>query len=230
MGRASKWIVAGIVVAGLAAWAAAHWRLVPARFNPLEPLDLAEPPGMMTDVKLWIMGNDPQACMAALQRAGVKVKAMPVREDRPGCRRSGTVSLSALSQAEIGEEEMRCDMALRLYLHERHDLQPLARRHFGSPVSRIIHFGSYSCRTIRGSSRMSQHATANAFDIAGFRLKDGRTISLKRDWTAGNASARFLHEARDRACTLFNVVLSPDYNADHADHFHVDMGFFRSCR
>jgi hypothetical protein len=120
-------------------------------------------------------------------------------------------------------------VALRLYLLERHVIQPLARRRFDSGVTRISHFGSYSCRTMRGGSRLSEHATANAFDIAGFELANGRTITLKRDWTSAGTPSRFLREVRLGACSLFNMVLSPDYNADHADHFHVDMGLFRGC-
>ena len=42
--------------------------------------------------------------------------------------------------------------------------------------------------------------------------------------------AEFLREVRDGACGYFNVVLSPDYNADHHDHLHVDMGWYRTCR
>jgi hypothetical protein len=137
--------------------------------------------------------------------------------------------VSRLSQASLKPEEMRCDLALRLYLLERHGLQPLARHHLGADIDRIEHFGSYSCRTIRGGRRLSEHATANAFDIAGFRLSNGRTISLKKDWPAGGPSGRFLREARDAACLMFNMVLSPDYNADHADHFHIDMGWLRGC-
>jgi hypothetical protein len=77
---------------------------------------------------------------------------------------------------------------------------------------------------------MSQHATANAFDIAGFRLRSGRVVSVKLDWGKTNTAGRFLFIARDGLCDWFNLTLSPDYNADHADHFHADMGWWRSCR
>ena len=45
--------------------------------------------------------------------------------------------------------------------------------------------------------------------------------------------ARFLRRARDEACTVFGTVLSPDYNAAHADHLHLDQaarGFGGVCR
>ena len=77
---------------------------------------------------------------------------------------------------------------------------------------------------------MSEHATANAFDIAGFRTKSGKVISVKRDWNTGKKEDTFLHAARHGLCDWFNATLSPDYNADHADHFHVDMGRWQTCR
>ena len=69
---------------------------------------------------------------------------------------------------------------------------------------------------------MSEHATANAYDIAGFKLADGRMVTLKQGWNG--SAGTFLRDLRLSACLLFNMVLSPDYNADHADHFHFDMG------
>ncbi len=208
---------------------AARTRVLPDPYNPLAPLDLAEAPNLMTNAKLWMMAGDTPACLAALRKAGVAVTPMLERTDRPGCTRKGTVMVARLSRAEIVPAEMGCNIVLRLYLLERHDIQPLARRYFGSEVGRITHFGSYSCRTMRGSSRMSEHATANAFDISGFKLANGRMVSLKRDWNAAGPPAPFLRDLRTRACLLFNMVLSPDYNTGHADHFHVDMGWLMGC-
>ena len=214
---------------GAALYGLLRLELVPARYNPLLPLDLAEAPGLLTDAKLWVISGDTKACIATFRRAGIDVRPMPEQTRQPGCIRDGTVMVSKLSSASIGAEEMRCDVALRLYLLERHVIQPLARLRLDSPVTRITHFGSYSCRNMRGGSRLSEHATANAFDISGFELANGRNITLKRNWTSADASGRFLREVRLGACSLFNMVLSPDYNADHADHFHVDMGLFRGC-
>ncbi len=33
----------------------------------------------------------------------------------------------------------------------------------------------------------------------------------------------FLHEAHDAACRIFGTTLGPEANADHRNHFHVDM-------
>ena len=219
-----------LAAGGVAFYGALRHNLVPQRFNPLSPLDLSETPSLLTDVKLWMIAGDAAACLAAFRHVGIALKPMPRQSDRPGCTREATVLISRLSKASIRAEEMRCDVALRLYLLERHVIQPLARHHFTAEVTDIGHFGSYSCRTMRGSSwRMSEHATANAFDLSGFKLSNGRQITLKKDWTAQGEAPAFLREVRLGACSLFNMVLSPDYNADHADHFHVDMGLFRGC-
>lgn len=220
-----------VIVAGslAALYAAARTDFFPERYNPLAPLNLAEEPNSVTDWKLWLMADDMPACIASFQRAGVEVEDMPLRTDRPGCTREDTITIGKLSRAAIGAEEMRCDVALRLYLLERHVIQPSARKHLGSGIARITHFGSYSCRNIAGSNRLSEHATANAFDISGFVLSDGRSVTLKRDWGRGGSAAAFLRDVRLGACGFFNMVLSPDYNEAHADHFHVDMGLFRGC-
>lgn len=116
-------------------------------------------------------------------------------------------------------------------------VQPAARRHFDSSVVRIEHFGSYNCRRMygRSSGDWSEHAAANALDVAGFVLANGNRVTVVGDWKGEGARAAFLREVRDGACDLFSTVLSPDYNAAHRDHLHLDqarrgaMGW-RACR
>jgi hypothetical protein len=108
-----------------------------------------------------------------------------------------------------------------------------AREHLGQEVVRVSHFGTYACRNVNhlAGGRRSEHATANAIDIAGFVLADGQQVTVKGDWAGGNARrSAFLRALRDGACEFFDVVLSPDYNEAHHDHFHFDMGSYRACR
>ena len=74
------------------------------------------------------------------------------------------------------------------------------------------------------------NASADALDISGFRLADGRSVSVLKDWPKQNQDAQFLRQVRDGACEAFSVVLSPDYNAAHRNHFHVDVGRWSVCR
>lgn len=127
--------------------------------------------------------------------------------------------------------DVTCGMMAALYWYEA-ELQRLAREHLGTTVARIDQLGTYACRNVNGArtGRRSRHATANAIDLAGFRLADGRTVSILKDRGKDTPQGRFLAEARDEACRFFNVVLSPDHNAPHASHFHLDLGGFRMCR
>jgi hypothetical protein len=121
-----------------------------------------------------------------------------------------------------------------LFLWEKQVVEPAAERHFGQRVTRIDTFGSYSCRPVRGRTQgWSEHATANAIDIAGFRLADGHRITIAGNWAGEGAEAAFLREVRDGACRIFGTTLSPDYNAAHRDHLHFDQakrGGWSYCR
>ena len=92
--------------------------------------------------------------------------------------------------------------------------------------------GTYSCRTVAGTARLSGHATANAIDIAAFLLADGRRVSVLNNWSGGTPAEReFLRVVHASACKRFGTVLSPDYNAAHRNHFHLEIGASRPfCR
>ena len=78
---------------------------------------------------------------------------------------------------------------------------------------------------------MSTHATADAIDITGFTLEDGRKITLLEGWDSEDpAVSGFLRDVRDSACDWFRVTLGPDYNALHADHFHLQNTGWGACR
>ena len=97
-------------------------------------------------------------------------------------------------------------------------------------------FRQYDCRRLYGREEgaWSEHARANALDIAGFRLAGGARIGVAADWRDLGAKGRFLRQVREGACGLFATVLSPDYNEAHRDHFHFDQaargGGWRACR
>ncbi|MBG1230806.1 extensin-like domain-containing protein [Aestuariivirga litoralis] len=202
---------------------------LPPRYDPLVAPDLREKPYWLTDTKLKLLDIDGASCSGALSKAGLEAVLLPPSNPTKACHLEDTVIMSRLSTARLHPEQTRCNIEARLYMWERHVVQPAARRYFGKPVTNITHFGSYNCRNIAGSSHLSQHATANAFDISGLVLSGGKAITVKRNWNGNSQEARFLHEIHSGLCQYFNMVLSPDYNSDHEDHFHVDMGFWRGC-
>ena len=207
---------------------------IPRAYLPWPPLDLDAAPNFVTGWKVRAMAVDGGICRAALSASSAGAVLLPDKEVSEQCRIRHRVRLSTVSVAKLTPVETRCEIAARLYLWERNVLQPAAREHLRVGVARIHHFDSYACRamrTSRGTSgRMSEHASANAIDIAGFTLADGNQISLLRHWDGDTPEAKFLRAARNGLCDWFNVTLSPDYNRLHADHFHVDMGPFLSCR
>lgn len=199
--------------------------------NPWTPLDLDDPPGWATQSKIAALRDDPAECRAVLTRSEVAFTALdPAGEGE--CRRNDRLRLDR--EPLVSEPEMTCALGAAFTLWERR-IRPIAEAALGSPIARIEHFGTYSCRRLYGRAEggWSEHATGNAVDIAGFVLADGRRITVVRDWTAGGDEAAFLHRVRDEACGVFGTVLSPDYNAAHADHLHLDQasrGFGGVCR
>ena len=91
--------------------------------------------------------------------------------------------------------------------------------------------GSYNCRNVAGSSRRSAHATANAIDISGFVLADGRRITVAGNWNDKSPQVRrFFQTIHASACKRFGVVLGPAYNAAHRDHLHLELSGSGFCR
>ena len=207
-------------------------RYLPPAWDPRTPLDLSAPPNALTGLKLRWMMHRPEACFAAFAVSGLAVSRVPDRPSTEGCAVENALRLVADVRLAPSQPIVTCPLAAAWALFERHSLQPAARLHLGSEVAAVRHLGSFACRNVNhaAAGRRSQHATANALDIAGFVLQDGREVRLARDWAGEGKEAAFLHAARDGACRWFRVVLGPDYNAAHRDHLHLDMGPWRLCR
>ena len=216
-------IVAGLVLAAINA---------PAFLDRIAPFDLDQPPGWATGLHLYLFRDDPKACFAALDRGKVDYVPAPVRPIVDGCGFEDAAILRHTDVSYGGDVLMRCGALVPLLLWQRHAVEPMAQQVFGQHVAAIRNYGTYSCRNVNHAryGRRSQHATANAIDVAGFVLADGTRISIARDWRDAGAKGRFLHAARDGACRFFGVVLSPDHNALHHDHFHLDASWWHACR
>lgn len=218
-----------IGAAGLSVWRG--WTPVPAQWNPWAPLDVNAAPNLLTRFKLMRLRDDPQLCDQVLSSSGLRVTR---QADSPGgdCPLTNTLRVQGGEVALSSSFLASCPLAVAFALFERHALQPASQAVYGQAVTRVDHLGSFACRNMynREHGARSQHASANALDIAGFRLADGRTISVLKDWPKDNQDARFLRQVRDGACDMFSVVLSPDYNAAHRNHFHLDVGPWWVCR
>lgn len=207
--------------------------VVPPRYDPWAPLDLREAPGLLTRFKLGRLEGDGPQCRAALGGSALRFTPVPDRAGPGGCGLTDALRVAGSGVAFSSAFTAACPLAAAWTLFEGHALQPAAERHFGRRVARVEHLGTYACRNVYGRSRgrLSEHATANAIDVAAFVLTDGTRVVLSADWgQGGSAKAAFLRDVRDGACQFFDAVLGPDYNAAHRDHFHFDMGAFRVCR
>ena len=168
------------------------------------------------------------ACLTDLSSTGTRFEALPDTYAAPGCNRLGTVQLSALAgdRSQFGISNIgpvQCRVASTFSDWARFGVDRAARQILGSPLSRIETMGSYACRNVAGSNRRSAHASAEAIDVSGFVLEDGRRITLTGDWNAGTAAEReFLRVVHRSACKRFGTVLGPEYNRAHEDHFHLE--------
>ncbi|PZX23994.1 hypothetical protein LY10_03028 [Planktotalea frisia] len=202
---------------------------LPDRWNVFEPLAVKDPITPLTAWKLDWATSDPKLCKQVMQDVG-RITEMDDLEVDGNCGIVGRVQLRRVGDADIGPIETACATALRTAMWEEHGVQPIALDLFNAKVSRIRHVGSYNCRRISGTSRMSTHATASAIDVTGFDLTDGTRIRLLKDWDDDDLKAQFLREVRDTSCDWFGTTLGPDYNAAHADHFHLQNKGWGTCR
>lgn len=194
-----------------------------------EPLVVSDPITPLTTWKLDWATSDPQLCVQVIKDAG-RVSVMEDLVKDANCSITGRVTLRRAGQSTIDPLETACSTALRLAMWEHHGVQPIARDMFGVDVRQIRHVGSYNCRRIAGTERMSTHATAEAIDIIGFDLTDGTRIRLLKDWNDDGPKAQFLRQVRDTSCEWFGTTLGPDYNSAHADHFHLQNRGWGTCR
>lgn len=222
----------------------------PAQDLPWKPLDLNRPIGTATAAKVddFVLARTAapeetaavtEACMQVLREAGVQVERAEDRDDGGFCVVRGAVRITGGAVTRLpGDPVLQCPLAVRYVIWERQVLQPAAMQTFGSRVARLNDVGTYSCRRIYGQTtpdaRPSEHARANALDIGGVTLEDGRRVSVLADWPAdgprGPEGRRFLTRIRDGACRVFSTVLSPDYNEAHANHLHLDGAPRPLCR
>ncbi|UST80852.1 extensin-like domain-containing protein [Pseudomonas siliginis] len=228
-----RWLFWGVLLA-IAGGAVSVWRgwlEVPPQWNPWAPLDIKAAPNWLTGYKLMRLRSDPELCAQALSSSDLRVSP---QADSPGakCPLVGALRVQGGGVALSSSFIASCPLAVAYAMFEHHTLQPAAQSAYGQKIARVDHLGSFACRNVynRESGALSRHASADALDIAGFRLAGGRTISVLRDWPKQNQDAEFLRQLRDGACESFSVVLSPDYNAAHRNHFHFDVGRWSVCR
>jgi hypothetical protein len=102
-------------------------------------------------------------------------------------------------------------------------------------VVEIIHLSAYRPRSQFGCTPKydgKQHCGALAVDLATFKRADGSVLSVEKDFhgrvglstctgARPNELWSIVCDAADRA--IFNVILTPNFNAQHNNHIHVEV-------
>jgi hypothetical protein len=195
-------------------------------YHPTRPGSLAP------DTRLARAARDPGQCQALLLQEGVVFT--PVRDQTDGrfCDVRNAILLGAqpLKVSPV-RPMMACPLAAAFLLWSRYWVEPAARDILHTDLKQIDHFGVYACRRVNSQpvGNPSAHARAEAIDVAAFRLANGKQVKVLGDWTRTGPESQFLHRVRDDGCRAFATVLSPDYNALHANHLHLEIGGSGPC-
>lgn len=239
MERHWGWISLGIFALILTALFMLANRFIPGQHLPWAKLNPDNPIGFGTKSQLMRLSLSPSETCMDMARDIEALTSIPADPKGPKSRGEGvcgwnvarTVYGGGSATLAPGEANMQCPLTIASYMWMR-EIDAIAQKRFDASLVKVHHMGTYSCRRQvgNGSGAWSEHAFANAWDIAAFELSDKTLIQVQRDWNGDKDRKAFLREVRDTACKLFKVTLSPDYNAAHADHFHVDMGPYSSCR
>lgn len=202
---------------------------------PAPPVAVTQPPPLVLDADA--------VCLQDLATLGVSFQAVESFGDPvQGCGISNAVKVSATGAAWNRPGVVTCAMARTLARYQTDVLQPLAMARFGQSIKRLHHAGTYDCRVrrtdatkvsanLRGSrgGRLSEHSKGQAIDLTAFELADGTMVSVKKDWSGQAAKSAFLRDVAQKSCDMFSVVLTPNYNRVHQDHFHLDLGPYALC-
>ncbi|GLH81392.1 hypothetical protein SSBR45G_63010 [Bradyrhizobium sp. SSBR45G] len=176
-------------------------------------------------------GPPPSACRVALTEEIAVAPSIPPIKGPGACGGDDLVRLEAVvlpdkrRVAVTPAAVMRCTMATAVAGWVRGDVAPLVAR-LGSPIAALDNYDSYQCRgrnNIAGA-QMSEHGRANAIDVRGFKLADGRMIELTDRTQPRDLREAVLHSV----CTHFATVLGPDSDWYHEDHIHLDLAERRS--
>ena len=135
--------------------------------------------------------------------------------------------VSALGDGTVGltsKAVLACPMLSGVEQWLADVVQPAAALYYGAPVAEL-RAGSYSCRGVnnRMGGPKSEHAFGNAMDVMGFRLADGREISVEKGWRGQRTEQEFLREVFVGSCRHFTTVLAPGSDAMHYNHLHIDL-------
>lgn len=167
---------------------------------------------------------------ARLAALGVAYQRMPDVDNERGCSIENGVEITRIGSVTLTRPALLTqDMAIRMGRWVKEAVEPEVQKRFRTQLAALDVGGSYSCRNIYGkpfggrfAGRLSEHAFANAIDIGGYKLADGRSVEYLKHWRVRDGSSEFLQATSLSACEIFNTTLTPDYDRFHRNHIHID--------
>ncbi|HWK67158.1 MAG TPA: extensin family protein [Rhizobiaceae bacterium] len=185
----------------------------PARHDETDEARRAAPP----------VPTDELACRARLRTLGVDFSDRAPIDEAPGCVVGHPLAVASLGQGiDIAPQAvLNCATAEATARFLAEIVVPASKSVFGEDLVAISHGSAFVCRPRNGTTKLSEHAFANAIDIGGFKLASGRIISVAA--ATDPKEADFLSRVRMAACGPFKTVLGPGTDPDHAQHFHFDL-------
>lgn len=171
------------------------------------------------------LSKQERTCRAALTALDIDFTDNTPITEASGCAVSHPIIITRLSKIIALEPEalVNCRTALALARFFADQAPSLAKRHLGQALRSVHHASAYVCRPRRGTQKLSEHAFGNALDIGAFILADGTRMPVEAQKDPNDKAAKFLDAFRAAACGPFKTVLGPGSDADHAEHFHLDM-------
>ncbi|HVX77984.1 MAG TPA: extensin family protein [Bradyrhizobium sp.] len=200
-----------------------------AKTNQPKPAPSAEPPEQpkeTTEQATPAPAPQPSACRQALTDEIAVAPSIPAIHGPGDCGGEDLVRLEAVvlpDQRRVTLKPaaiLRCKMASEIANWVRTDIAPLASS-LGSEISTLDNLDSYECRGRNGipGAKLSEHGHANALDVHGFGLANGRSIVLTDPAVPRELRENMLHSA----CTRFTTVLGPGSDGYHEQHIHLDL-------
>ena len=168
---------------------------------------------------------EPSPCQLRLGKLAT-FKPLPVLVGPGECGAADAVLLESVTLPDETKvvltppATLRCTMAEQMALWLREDVLPAAVL-LGAPMRALEDYDSYECRGqnhVHGAT-LSEHGRANALDLRGFKLANGRTVEL----TDVNVDKEWRESLRASACARFHTVLGPGSDSNHESHIHVDL-------
>lgn len=139
--------------------------------------------------------------------------------------------IAGVSYRSFRDEEPRIDCAMAVALAK---VGPILR---SLGIDKVTFSSAYQRRRIRGSKHLSKHSFGLALDVHVFEGEELGRVSIVDDYEQGLGDAsdcegaplteagRSLRrlECQLRASGVFELILSPDDDAHHYNHFHLQV-------